>query len=41
MKAMFAGFAAIAVICVASWAALTNMGFSTQSKYSAPSVRVD
>ena len=41
MKAMFAGFAAMIVICVAAWYGLGEMGFSSQDVSAGANVRLD
>lgn len=41
MKAMLAGFVAIAVIGVAAYYGLNELGFSAHEAYSGPNVRVE
>ena len=41
MKAMLAGFAAMAIISVGAWYALGEMGFSSADIYSGQNVRLD
>lgn len=41
MKAMFAGFAAMALISIGAYFALDAAGFSSQEVYSSDSVRLD
>ncbi len=41
MKAMLAGFAAIAAIGIAAYFGLHEIGLSSAEVYSAPSVRLD
>lgn len=41
MKAMLAGFAAMAVISVGAWVVLGELGFSSAEQRSGQSVRLD
>ena len=41
MKAMWAGFVAMAVISVVAWYVLGEMGYSSQARMSGDAVRLD
>lgn len=41
MKAMYAAFAALAIISVGSWYALSQAGFSSDDRQSSSAVRLD